>query len=283
MLVLLYLSAAFDTVYHQILFSRLERCLGITGTALTWIKSYLTGRSQAVSVNDILSEKQQLPFGLPQGSVLGPLLFVAYTLPLGDVARSHGISFHLYADDTQLYVSLDTKDRQNNNHTIRKLETCLTDIKRWMCANKLKLNDDKTDLIIVSSPYYKSIGNDISIHIGDIDVTPSKHTRNLGVMFDSFMAMDAHINTICKACYLQLQHIRKMKPLLNQDALCTVVHAFISSRLDYCNSLLVEVPEVHIQRLQRIQNIAARIITGSKKQDHITPVPKYSTGCRSDR
>ena len=99
------LSAAFDTVDHALLASLLEDRLGIRGTTLTWINSYLRNRSQTVSVGEAMSEVLCLLFGVPQGSVLGPLLFTLYAMPLADIARHHGVSFHSYADDTQLYVA----------------------------------------------------------------------------------------------------------------------------------------------------------------------------------
>ena len=271
-LVLLDLSAAFDTIDHEVLFARLKYHLGVSGVVLNWFKSYLDNRSQSVSIDKVTSDRLHLRYGVPQGSVLGPLLFVAYTLPLGSIARSHGVNIHMYADDTQLYVSLDVNDQDAMDTNIHKLETCIENIRTWMSSNKLKLNDEKTDIILVSTPYHKLIGDQITIRIGDSTISPSKCTRNLGVQFDRFMNMEGQISSICKSCYAQLHSIKKIKSLLTPEAMRIVVHSFITSRIDYCNSLLIGLPHQQIQRLQRIQNIAARIISGADKYDHITPV-----------
>ena len=112
-LMLLDLSAAFDTIDHNILFRRLYN-LGIRGPALSWFRSYLSGRTQSVVIGDIKSASRNLPYGVPQGSVLGPILFTIYTLPLGDIARKYGLKVHIYADDTQLYISFITSKIKYN-------------------------------------------------------------------------------------------------------------------------------------------------------------------------
>ncbi len=133
LLVLLDLSAAFDTIDHNILLNRLEHFVGISGSALARFKSYLSDRHQFVAVNEEVSYRSQVQYGVPQGSVLRPLLFTLYMLPLGDIIRRHGVSFHCYADDTQLTYS-----------ATEKLTECIVDIKNWMTSNLLLLNSEQS-------------------------------------------------------------------------------------------------------------------------------------------
>ncbi len=139
LLVLLDLSAAFDTIDHKILLNSLENFVGISGSALARFNSYLSDRHQFVAVNEEVSYRSQVQCGVPQGSVLGSLLFTLYMLPLGDIIRDHGVSFHCYADDTQLYISL----RPNETYQFEKLTECIADIKNWMKSNFLLLNSEK--------------------------------------------------------------------------------------------------------------------------------------------
>ncbi len=141
-LILLDLSAAFDTVDHDILLSRLEHWVGIKYTALSWFKSYLKSRTLSVAIGQFSSSSVSLPYGVPQGSILGPLLFNLYMLPLGNIIRKYKISFHFYADDSQLYVPLKSR------HSLQPLMDCLKDIKIWMANNFLQLNNEKTEVII---------------------------------------------------------------------------------------------------------------------------------------
>ncbi len=122
---LLDLSAAFDTIDHNILLNRLENYVGISGSVLAWFKSYLFDHHQFVAVNEEVSYQSQVQYGVPQGSVLGPLLFTLYMLPLGNIIRKHGVNFHCYADDTRLYISL----WPSETYQFAKLTECIVYIK----------------------------------------------------------------------------------------------------------------------------------------------------------
>ena len=139
-LILLDLSAAFNTTDHTVLLRRLGNWFGVSGKALDWFKSYLTGRSQRIKLGNCLSSRSDLSFGVPQGSVLGPLLFTLYTTPLSSLVSGHAIPHHLYADDSQLYISFSSGD---SAAALNGLQACLASVQSWMSTNKLKLNSDK--------------------------------------------------------------------------------------------------------------------------------------------
>ena len=133
---LLDLSAAFDTIDHDILIDRLNSSFGFGGVVLKWFRSYLCDRTQSVVVGDYTSECLPLSFGVPQGSVLGPILYTLYTTPLANIIKNHNLNYHMYADDTQLYISLEPS---NSLDLVISVENCIKDIKTWMLENKLLL------------------------------------------------------------------------------------------------------------------------------------------------
>ena len=141
------LSAAFDTVDHNILLNRLEQRLGITDKCLMWFRSYLHNCKQSVSINSVTSSQKDLCCGVPQGSVLGPKLFNVYMLPLGDIVRKHNANYHFYADNTQLYFTFKENDYET---TTSHMEYLISDIRTWMAANMLKLNDDRTEVVLIN-------------------------------------------------------------------------------------------------------------------------------------
>ena len=201
LLVLLDLSAAFDTVDHHLLLSRLKTKLGLSGTVLQWCTSYL------ILINNTLSSKQEIQWGVPQGSVLGPLLFSIYLLPLGDIIRQHNLTYHIYADDVQLYLSFHPGTVPS---TAESFEHCIQDIRSWMTTNKLKLNGDKTEFILLGRKCHlsKTVINQLSI--GGSCVSPSSSVRNLGVLLDSELSMQPQISSVCKSAYFHLRNIARI-------------------------------------------------------------------------
>ena len=236
-LLMLDLSAAFDTIDHDILLARLCNVYGITGNALDWFRSYLTGRIQRVVIEYSVSVDQELDFGVPQGSVLGPIIYCTYTKPVSDIIQRHGLSHHSYADDTQLYM---TMDHFNNDWRdgLARIELCVSEIREWMNKNMLKLNDDKTELIVFASKYRHDLYNDLSITIGDTVVDCSSQVKDLGVIFDRVLSLRQHVSYTSRACRFHLRNISRIRKYTPQDISIVLIKSFVMSRLDYSNGLL---------------------------------------------
>ena len=217
-LVLLDLSAAFDTILR----------LNITGNALDWFRSYLQLRSQKIKVGSEVSDQYPLQYGVPQGSVLGPLLFGIYVLPLGDLLRHFGMSFHQYADDTQLYISMRPVENEVQQ-SVSSITNCISQVKIWMTQNMLKLNSDKTEFLILGSQYCLSKASVPSLLIEDSEVQPCDTIRNLGVIFNSTMSLVNHVSSICKSVNFHLRNIGMIRKYLTPDAAQRAVHAVITS------------------------------------------------------
>ena len=272
LLVLLDLSSAFDTIDHGILLERLRSKVGIRGKVLSWFSSYFSGRSQRVMLNGTLSDSSDLNFGVPQGSCLGPLLFILYASKLFDIINNHSPDSHGFADDTQLYVSFKPDYPCDQCEAISVMESCVNDLRKWMFQDKLKLNDGKTELLIIGSKQQLRKLNPCHVRVGNADVLPVPIARDLGVWLDSNLSMSCHITKTCGAAFYWLHNIKRISKFLSRENLLTVIHAFVTSRLDYCNGLLYGLPNTELIKLQRVQNAAARLVTSTRKYDHITPI-----------
>ena len=268
-LLLLDLSAAFDTIDHHTLHHRLQTRFNVTGPALDWIKNYLSNRTMAVTVNGELSAPLSVNYGVPQGSVLGPILFTLYTAPLEDIMKTHRMSFHLYADDTQIYMCIDEPSASESKS---KLEACVEEIRSWMTANKLKLNDEKTELVVFHKPRTELLIEDVKV--GSSRVHNSPNVRNLGFTLDETLSLKDHVTRLCRNIHYHLKTIGYIRNMLDENSARLVVHALVTSRIDYCNSLLFGLPNTLLKRIQKLQNKAARLVTNTKTREHITPVLK---------
>ena len=269
MLTLLDLSAAFDTVEHSILLRRLETEFGICDDALRWLHSYLSDRRQSVVVEGVRSAPRELSCGLPQGSLVGPFCFPPYTSHIGQIARKHDIKVHLYADDTQLYLAFDPSGGCSE---VDLMMDCIEEVRLWMEANMLKLNDSKTEYMLLGSKNaLKKVSEDAkSIKVGDAVVEAADSARNIGAIMDSNLNMVDHINKVTSSCYYHLWNISRIRKNLTNESTKTLIQAFVISKLDNMNSLLFGLPDKTIKKLQLVQNQAARIITRIGRYDHVT-------------
>ena len=178
---LLDLSAAFDTVDHDILIRRLQTSYGVTGRALEWIRSFLSERTQAVTLRGVTSVEARLTCSVPQGSALGPLLFILYTADVLSIAHGRGLNVHSYADDTQLYVSCSAGDASSSS---TQLLECIEEIDQWMSSNRLKLNGDKTQFIWLGTRQQLAKVDRRPLMVGGVQIAPLDMVRNLGVLLD---------------------------------------------------------------------------------------------------
>ncbi len=264
-LVLLDLSAAFDTVDHNILLERLENWVGLSGMALKWFRSYLEGRGYYVSIGEHKSKWTSMTCGVPQGSILAPLLFSLYMLPLSQIMRKNQIAYHSYADDTQIYLALSPNDYS----PIDSLCQCIDEINSWMCQNFLQLNKEKTEVIAFGN---KDEVLKVNAYLDSRGQTTKNQVRNLGVILETDLSFSSHVKAVTKSAYYHLKNIARIRCFVSSHDLEKLVHAFITSRVDYCNGLLTGLPKKTIRQLQLIQNAAARILTRTRKSEHITPV-----------
>lgn len=207
---------------------------------------------------------------------MGPLLFLIYILPLKDIIDQHGLLRHGYADDTQLYLHFPQRDIAKFHHAIAKLEACIEDVRTWMILNKLKLNDDKTEFMVITSKYYQKTYQQLNpdLTVGGVSIKPTKSVRNLGAMFDCVMSMETHVNCIKRSMHFHLRQIGKIRRYLDDDTCHLAVRSLVLSRLDYANILLLGLPQTLLHGLQVAQNTAARVISKTSRRDHITPVLK---------
>ena len=262
-LVLLDLSAAFDTIDHNLLLNRLRSTFGISDSAFSLLSSYLCNRSQSVAVDHEYSPTLPLLRGVPQGSVLGPLLFSLYTTPLSHILADSSIQFHFYADDTQLYVSFSCSD---SSQSLTKLSSTLDLVHSWFCANRLAVNPSKTEYLLIGNYKQRLKVTNASVHFQNLTLTPTDSARNLGVIFDSNLDFKSHISSICRSSFFQIRQLRQIRSSLDRDTATILANSLVHSKIDYCNSLLYGLPDISIIRLQRVQNSLARIVYNSSKR-----------------
>ena len=244
-----YLSPAFDTIDQSQLLSLLNAEFGVHNKALSWLETYLEARTQRVKIYDAISEPITLTCGVPQGSVLGPILFTIYTMPMQRIVRKHGVVYHKYADDTQLYVTYNPNVLGDIQSAVKQLEDCIAEIRGWMINRMLKLNDNKTEMVIYMSQYHLNKHGRFDMSIGNSTISPVECVSKLGVKIDQHLTMDKQVTAVCKACNFHIYRLFSIRRYITTDAARSVVQPLVTSRLDYCNSLLANLTNTHMKRL----------------------------------
>ena len=267
-LILLDLSAAFDTVDQDILLSDLQN-LGVTGLALSWFETYLKDRVFRVTIDGKHSEPGCMKYGVPQGTILGPILFVIYTLTLQYMLAYYDVSYHFYADDTQIYFKCDSKDQ-----CISKINTVVHAVQSWMNKRKLKLNKDKTNIMLVGNVQkLRNLDFPSVLLLDRTDITLSSKLKNLGVIFDENLTLKHQIAATKKKAIGGLINIAKISSFIDDKSKFKLVHCLVLTQLDFCNSLLYGLPNDELHSLQMISNAAVRLIVNMPRFsiERITP------------
>ena len=269
MLTLLDLSAAFDSVDHDTLLKRLQKSYGLGGVVIDWFTSYLAGRTQFVVSSASRSTPTSVLYGVPQGSVLGPILFLLYTADVLQLVRSHQLQPHAYADDTQICGSCRPSDV---NILQERVSDCIDEVSTWMMANRLQFNPIKTEVLWCSSARRSHQIPTRQVRVGNSAVLPQSAVRDLGVYIDADVTMSAHVTATIRACFAALRQIRSVRRSLTQDALLTLIRSLVITKLDFCCSVLAGVSGTLMQRLQSVLNAAARLVFSVKRSEHTTPL-----------
>ena len=204
--------------------------------------------------------------------MLGPRLFSMYMKPLGNIIKRHQLDMHFYADDVQIYTSFKAGELQSRTDAISRVNRCLEDVRQWMADNMLKLNESKTEMVLFSSKHRPSLADDFTVSVGGVNLCPAASCRSLGVILDKHMTMSQHVNAVCRSAYYHLRSIGQIRKCLTTDATKSLVHGLVTSRIDYCNALINGIPVTLMSKLQRVQNVSARIITRKRCSEHITPL-----------
>ena len=254
------MSSAFDTVDLTKLLSILEHKIGLKGTVLKWFRSFLMGRQQKVNIQGVLSDVLITLYGVPQGSVLGPVLFNIYVSSLADVMKSQGLTSSSYADDTNTRIKLSLQFQFY--HISYCIPELMKQVNNWMNEHFLKLYPQKTEIILLYPPHLKNADKLNGVFIEKNCVRFSNSVKLLGVRLDQALDFDLHVSSVVSSCMFHLKNIAKIKRYLTRAETEKLVHAFMSSKFDYCNSLFIGIKQSSLSKLQAVQNRAARIVLG---------------------
>jgi hypothetical protein len=267
-LMMLDLSAAFDSVDHATLLSRLKLSYGLDGTVIKWFSSYLDGRTQCVHTSKTRSAISLLLYGVPQGSVLGPILFLLYVADLLQLVKLHQLQPHAYADDTQIYGFCKPSDI---NELQARIANCFEDVSAWTMSNRLQLNPTKTEVLWCTSTRRQHQLPTTPNQLGSAMISSVTTVRDLGFHINSDVTLTTHVTATVRACFSVLRQIRSVQRSLTRDALIVLLRALVISKVDYCCSALVGISGTQISRLQSVLNAAARLVFAGRKSDHVTP------------
>ena len=266
------LSAAFDTIDVDKLLTILNEEIGLEGKALEWCKSFLKNRTQRVKIDGQYSEELEVKYGSVQGSVLGPKFFNIYVRSQPQVFEENSFETSSFADDSNGSKTFSITFQYNVlKNDVAK---CIEDVVKWSNSMFLKINPDKTEIILF---YPKALEDRVKIRgtfVGNDCIRYSREVKNVGVWLDSNLKMDKHINSVVSHCYKLLKNIGRIRNVLSMIQTEMLVHSVITSKLDYCNSLLININKSNLFKLQKVHNATARLVVRGRKRDSMGEVMK---------
>ena len=258
------LSKAFDSVNHELLLDKMQAI----NVDRFWFDNYLANRTQSVKIDTHISSKMEIEFGVPQGSILGPVLFVIFVNDVSQLATECQIE--QFADDTQI---LHTGTVKEINQLIKKAENTLTLAKNHFNKNGLLVNSNKTQCIFIGSRQnIAKIPKDVLIRFGGSDITPSLNVKNLGIYFDQYMTFERHIDEMHRKTMGSLIYLNRIKNEVTSEVRVIMVQSLALSYLNYCPNIWGTTNKTQLHRIQKLQNFAAKVAAGNgKKYDRATP------------
>ena len=264
LLVLLDMSKAFDSLNHNLLLGKLRK-VGLKASVISWFSSYLSSRYQRVRYEDSVSELLPVTNGVPQGSILGPMLFTIYINDLISVITHSQPA--AYVDDSQLHFKFSVSD---SSSAVAAVNQDLRDISKWCAKNSLLINPEKTKLVVVGSAQLIKRLPHISLSLLGKTISPVSVAKDLGVYIDQYLTYDVHVTKTVSSCMNQLVQIGRIKHLLDRKTPLLLINSFVFSKLFYCSSVWGNTSKRNLHKLQLVQNFAARVVLGLKKFDHIS-------------
>ena len=267
------LSAAFDTVDHDILLDVLTKRFGVKNNALNWFDNYLRPRGLKVNVGNEYSVERPLSFSVPQGSGAGPSMYSSYASTMKDIVQKP-IDIHDYADDHSLKRSFVGSSRKEEKATIDSLTETAAVVKVWMDENRLKMNNSKTEFIMFGSRQQLAKTETSSLDVNGVLIPRSRSIKFLGADLDEILSFKGMINRKCRVAISNLQKLRLIRKCLTPEAAKIVAHGLVIAHLDYANAIYIGLPQVEINKLQRVQNMAAKVITCAGRYDSSTEALK---------
>ena len=260
-------SAAFDMVNHSLLLKVLNKTYNIKGTALRWFTSYLSDHSVCVQINNRVSQELDLPFSVPQGFCAGPILFNIYISTLTSYLNSSNCDILGYADDNTISTYIDSNVKNNEQQIVGKMQNSIEKTKHWMCLNRLKMNDQKTNFIMYGNNVQLAKCSTKHIKVGEETIVGSDKINLLGIDIDKNLTFKEHIKKKCKTAMYNLYNIRSLRQHLNNKTTQTLIYGLVTSHLDYINAIYSTLPASTTKPLNRIQNLAAKLALNSRDKD----------------